>query len=128
MRKINTEKKLIKRIISYDFAKADYDKLPSEIFKIDSQNLSPMQRAILNVIKFQIKVSNINMRYQYIKQHISFNNISGTQFESVAINQLPKMIFTGTTITIVGFILLSLTYYANVNLHLGMTFLTNMFA
>lgn len=128
MRKINTEKKLIKRIVSYDFAKADYDKLPSEIFKIDSQNLSPMQRAILNAIKFQIKVSNINMRYQYIKQHISFNNISGTQFESVAINQLPKMIFTGTTITIVGFILLSLTYYANVNLHLGMTFLTNMFA
>jgi hypothetical protein len=100
-----------KLIRNYDFAEADFDSLPKDLFRMNLKNLSKMDQAILDGIKYQITISKANMIYQYINYRYMFRTVS-----------------TGITFTVIGFALLSLTYYANVNLNLGMKFLTDLFA
>jgi len=100
-----------KKIHDYDFAKAEFDKLPPEIFKISGKRLSKMDRAILDGIKYQMTISKANTINQYINYQYMIRTVS-----------------TGITFTVIGFALLSLTYYANVNLNLGLNFITNLFA
>ena len=100
-----------KQIQNFDFAKGAYKKLPKSTFQIDPKTLSPMEHAILDGIKFQILVSKANNMMQYVNYRSTIRSIS-----------------LGVTFTIIGFFLVSLTYYANVNLNLGMSFLTEIFA
>lgn len=98
-------------IKDFDFAKGEFEKLPKGIFQTDPRNLSPMEMAILNGIKFQMIVSKANNMIQ----NINYNNTI-------------RSVSFGVTFTIISFFLVSLTYYANVNLNLGMSFLTEFFA
>jgi len=120
----NNYKKVIR---SYNFAEEEFKFLPSEIVNVDEKKLSPMDRAILEGIKFQITVSKANSVYQNIKNVI---NIHDSQFTIRKLINHQTLTFTvgGASFAIAAFFLLSLTYYANVNLHLGMNFLTDLFA
>jgi len=100
-----------KQIQNFDFAEGEFEKLPRSIFQIDPRTLSPMESAILDGIKFQMLVSKTNNMMQYVNYHSIIRSIS-----------------FGVTFTIIGFFIISLTYYANVNLNLGMSFLTEFFA
>jgi len=134
-------------IRKFDFAEAQFDKLPLEVFQADVSELSPMDRAILDGIKFQMTVSKYNERYQKVKYNIKsqISNLKSFRFviTNTAHNITPlgqcrtssfvfdteiRLIRNFVAIPLFLFLLISLTYYANVNLHLGMTFLTNMFA
>ena len=101
-------KKLIKE---YDFAKAEFESLPEEVFNTCPKNLSYNERVILDGIKFQMIVSKANIMSRNINYNIIIHSLSA-----------------GITLAVIGFFLLSLTYYANVNLHLGLNFLTEIFA
>ena len=98
-------------IQSYNFAKAEFENLPNEIFQTSTKTLSRTDRAILDAIKFQMTVSKANNMMQRV-------NYSNTL----------SMASKGITFAILWFFIVSLTYYANVNLNLGMDFLTAMFA
>jgi len=89
----------------------NFNNLPEGVFQTDPKILSQMDQAILDAIKFQMKVSKANN----IMQKVNYGNIF-------------RRVSAGITFTIIGFFLTSLTYYANVNLHLGMNFLTELFA
>lgn len=102
---------MIKQIQNFDFAKGKFEKLPVDIFQTDPKTLSPMELAILDGIRFQMLVSKANNMMQYVNYHSTIRSVS-----------------LGATFTIIGFFLISLTYYANVNLNLGMSFLTEFFA
>lgn len=98
-------------IHEYDFAKAEFNNLPKEVFWDDPKNLPYEEQVILDGIRFQIMVSKANELYQYINYY-----------------NIKRAVSTGVTFTIIGFFLLSLTYYANVNLNLGIRILTELFA
>ena len=70
-----------------------------------------MERAILDGIKFQMAVSKGNE----IVQKINYANAV-------------RSVTTGITFTILGFFLISLTYYLNVRFNLGLTIVTEVFA
>jgi hypothetical protein len=121
-------------IREYDFAKGKFDSLPPEIFQANPETLSKMDRVILNGIKFQMMVSKYNEWYQKVNYNIRNIKHTGTNW-SIAGEHRIVPAFSGLNpvlscvlIPILGFFLLSLTYYANVNLHLGMNFLTELFA
>jgi len=153
----------IKIIKNYDFARAEFDKLPSDIFEVNLKNLSKMDRAVLDGIKYQMTISKYNGIYQSTKQYITdsvfhiqysiFNiryslldirhSIFNIRYSSPDIrhsifhirysifdiqHSLPRFALAGATFAVAGFFLLSLTYYANVNLNLGLKFLTDLFA
>lgn len=100
-----------KHIKNYDFAKAEFEIFPRELFKINKRALSHMDRVLLDAIKFQMTISKANNMIQTA----NYNNIYRT-------------VSAGITYTVIGFLLVSLTYYANVNLNLGINFLTELFA
>lgn len=105
--KIGTNKNIIR---SYNFAEGQFNMLPQRIFK-NRRGLSEMDRIIIDAIKFQMTISKANNMIQTI----NYNNIYRT-------------VSAGVAYTLIGFLLVSLTYYANVNLNLGMNFLTELFA
>ena len=130
-----------KLIRNYDFAEAKFDSLPKDIFKEGSKNLSKMDQAILDGIRFQMTISKYNDVYQNIKQYImiqesrfKIQDFSFMNHESLIINhnlleiRSIRLISNFVLIPVVAFFLLSLTYYANVNLNLGLNFITNLFA
>ncbi|KKQ81712.1 MAG: hypothetical protein UT06_C0056G0002 [Candidatus Woesebacteria bacterium GW2011_GWA1_38_8] len=53
-------------IRKFDFATAKFEELPKEVFRLDRKTLSPMERAILDGIKFQMAVSKGNEIVQKI--------------------------------------------------------------
>ena len=102
---------ILKLIRKFDFATAKFEELPKEVFRLDRKTLSPMDRAILDGIKFQMAVSKGNE----IVQKINYANAV-------------RSVTTGITFTILGFFLISLTYYLNVRFNLGLTIVTEVFA
>jgi hypothetical protein len=102
----------IKKIINnYDFAKADFDNLPKDIFQINRNKLPEDDRVILDGIKFQLMVSKANN----ISQYINYSNMI-------------KTVSTGITLTVIGFLLISLAYYLNVRFSLGLSIMNDVFA
>ena len=97
-------------IKNYNFAEGRFDTLPDNIFKT-RRSLSYTDKVILDAIRFQISISKAN-----------------NMIQTVNYNNMIKTVSAGITYMIIGFLLVSLTYYANVNLNLGMNFLTELFA
>ena len=131
----------IKKIHDYNFAEGRFDLLPPEIFRIKGKELSKMDQAILDGIRFQMTISKYNDVYQNIKQYImiqesrfKIQDFSFMDHESLIINhnlleiRSIRLISNFVLIPVVAFFLLSLTYYANVNFNLGLNFITNLFA
>ena len=110
---INAINKKIKAdsLRDYNFAEGKFESLPGNVFRMDPNLMSRTDRAILEAIKFQMTVSKANNMMQRV-------NYSNTL----------SMASKGITFAILWFFIVSLTYYANVNLNLGMDFLTEMFA
>lgn len=130
------------KIRTYNFAEAKFETLPPEVFSVNPNTLSSMERTILEGIIYQKNISKYIERYQTTNQYITnrvqdlrsmiyelnFKTQEFLDLKSYIVNRFSRFAFAGITYTIVGFLLLSATYYANINLNLGMDFLTEFFA
>lgn len=95
----------------FDFAEPDYSWLSENIQAMDRSGLSKMENEILNGIIYQRSIS----------KYLAINH-------NDALKGLAKISFSGAALSAITFLFLMFTYYLNVNLHLGMNFLTELFA
>jgi hypothetical protein len=107
----NNQKSYKLYIKKFDFAEPDFSWLPKDIGYIDRLKLTKMETQILDSIIYQRNISNSLLIQPYS-----------------TLNSFYRLSISGVMLGVVGFFLLSLTYYANVNLKLGMNFLTELFA
>ncbi len=133
-------------IKNFNFAEAKFETIPPEVFQTNPKTLSSMDRAILEGIKFQSMVSKYNdmmqntiykvknLRLKILDtelnpiQHLNYSSLLTYQSINWLEIKSKRVIRNLLVVPLFLFILLSLTYYANVNLNLGMNFLTELFA